>query len=289
MSKPSDRVVLDTSDARDCRPHPDDATEAPGVHSASAAQLDRLLEIVRLKERIAELEAAVAARDDFLAVAAHELRNPMTPILGQVERLQRIVAEDSFSPNQIRSIVGLTDQLVRLFIKRATILLDVSRMTSGKLKLRVEDFDVGELVRRVVKAHEAAAAHAGSELTYVERGVLQVSLDPLAVEQILDNILLNALRYGGGRPVIVTADGKDRHVTLVVRDHGTGISQSDRERIFARFEQAVSSPSQGGFGIGLWVVGQLVQAMGGEIEVDTALNEGSSFKVTLPRLISQDR
>ncbi len=192
-------------------------------------------------------------------------------------------------PTRIRSTVGLTEQLVRLFIKRATILLDVSRMTSGKLKLRVDDFDVGELVRRVVKAHEPAAAHVGSELTYVERGVLQVSLDPLAVEQILDNLLLNALRYGGGRPVIITADGKDRHVTLVVRDHGAGISQSDRERIFARFEQAVSSPSQGGFGIGLWVVGQLVQAMGGEIEVDTALNEGSSFKVTLPRVISQDR
>jgi two-component system OmpR family sensor kinase len=244
-------------------------------------------QIAELKQRIADLELAVRAREDFLAMAAHELRNPLTPILGQVERLNRMVGRNLFSPEQVCGTLGLIEQLIRLFIKRATMLLDVSRMTSGKLKLQCEMFDLTALIRRVVEAHEPAAEHAGSGLLYADQAPLDVLLDPLAVEQILDNILLNALRYGGGQPVTIRSGGNAFHVWMTVEDHGSGIAPADRNRIFEKFEQAVFSPAHGGFGIGLWVVGQLVQAMRGEITVDTALNKGSSFKVTLPRTISQ--
>jgi two-component system OmpR family sensor kinase len=248
-----------------------------------------LAEIDVLKRRIAELEAAVTARDDFLAIAAHELRNPMTPILGQVERLNRLVARGSCSPAKISAGLTLIEQIVRLFIKRSTTLLDVSRMTGGKLKLRVETFDLQQLIQRVTKAHEPTAEHSGCVLNFAEVGPVMVALDELAVEQILDNILLNALRYGGGQPVSITLGYSDDRVWTLVRDRGIGISQRDRSRIFQRFEQAVSHSPHGGFGVGLWVVGQLVHAMGGEIEVDSVVNEGTTFKVTLPRFIAQTR
>jgi two-component system, OmpR family, sensor kinase len=246
-------------------------------------------EIEQLKRRIAELEEAVAARDNFLATAAHELRNPMTPILGQVERLNRMVSRGSWNAAQIGAGLDLVEQLVRLFIKRSTMLLDVSRMTSGKLVLHVETFDLDLLVRRVVKAHDPTAEHAGSILVYVEQPPLMVALDALAVEQILDNILINALRYGCGRPIDISIGHSDTRVWAVVRDRGVGISPKDQSRIFQRFEQAVSCAKHGGFGVGLWVVGQLVQAMGGEITVDSVVNEGTTFKVTLPRFIAQTR
>jgi signal transduction histidine kinase len=213
----------------------------------------------------------------------------MTPILGQVERLNRMVAQGSCTRIQIRTALDLIEQLVRLFIKRATTLLDVSRMNSGKLTLRVETFDVNQLVRRVVKAHQPNAEHAGSALTYTEQEPVMAALDALAVEQILDNILLNALRYGCGQPIDITLGYNDAEVWTVVKDRGMGISQRDQSRIFQRFEQAVSRDTHGGFGVGLWVVGQLVQAMGGEIIVDSAVNEGTSFKVTLPRFIARTR
>jgi len=258
----------------------------PGISSKRVpVKGDLQAENDRLRTRVAELEAAVSARDDFLAIAAHELRNPMTPILGQVERLNRMVTHGSFSVAQVSGALGLLKQLIQLFIKRATTLLDVSRMTTGRLQLHAETFELNELVLRVVKAHEAAAEHAGSKIVYAQERVLRVYLDPLAVEQILDNVLLNALRYGGGRPVAIMVGGDDARVWMTVTDQGPGISPADRNRIFERFEQAVSSRTQGGFGIGLWVVGQLVQAMGGEITVESALNQGSSFKVTLPRVL----
>jgi len=263
--------------------------EAGAADDTLSIEARYLAEIDELKRRNSELEAAVIARDDFLAIAAHELRNPMTPILGQVERLNRMVAHDLCTGIQIRTALDLIEQLVRLFIKRATTLLDVSRMTSGKLTLRVETFDVNQLVRRVVQAHEPNAEHAGSALTYAEQEPVMAALDALAVEQILDNILLNALRYGCGQPIDVTLGYSDAQVWTVVKDRGMGISQRDQSRIFQRFEQAVSGDTHGGFGVGLWVVGQLVQAMGGEIKVDSAVNQGTSFKVTLPRFITQTR
>jgi two-component system OmpR family sensor kinase len=230
----------------------------------STSEADRAAEIEDLKRQIAELHIAVAARDDFLAIAAHELRNPMTPILGQVERLNRMIAGGASDPVQTRTTVRLIGQLVRQFIKRATLLLD-------------------QLIKRVVKALQPAAEHAGSSLAYEQDMPVIVSLDALAVEQILDNILLNALRYGCRRPVHITLGQGDTLIWIVVRDQGIGISQADQARIFHRFEQAVSMATHGGFGVGLWVVGQLVQAMGGRVKIDSAVNEGTSFTVTLPR------
>ncbi len=233
---------------------------------------------------ISELREAIRARDDFIAVASHELRNPMTPILTQVELL-RAKARREGAPPAMEVGLGRLAVAIRRFVRRATTLLDVSRINAGRLRLSPAPLDLAAAVREVTMDHEAAALHAGSrlDLRLPEEG-LTGTWDALAIEQIVENLIGNAVRYGCGRPIEVAlaAEGEGA-VALTVRDEGTGIAEADLPRLFGRFEQAVQRREQGGFGIGLWLTHQLVHAMGGTISVTSRVGDGSTFAVRLPR------
>ena len=241
---------------------------------------DELQDLRRNNEALRE---AVTARDSFIAVAAHELRNPMTPMIGQVERLLGAMRAGKLAPAQIDARLESIRQTMSHYVKRATTLLDVSRITAGKLHLELEPVDIAALAREVVTAYAGAAHHAGCTLA-VEGAASLVGLgDRLAIEQIVDNLLSNAIKYGPGEPVEITIDEEGALIRLQIRDHGGGIAQEDRERIFQRFEQAVQfSDRRSGFGVGLWVVCQLVWAMAGTISVGDAPGGGSLFVVKLP-------
>ena len=240
--------------------------------------------IERLDRRNGELLEAVEARDAFIAVAAHELRNPMTPMLGQMDFLLDGVQDGRYSTEQVEQRLERIRAAMRHYIKRATALLDVSRITSGRLVLKPVACDLSELIRETVEAFASAARYAGSPITLTACASLPGSWDRLATEQIIDNLVSNAVKYGAGRPIDVSLDDLDSHVRIRVRDHGPGISLANRTRVFERFERAVTVDERSaGFGIGLWVVGQLVEAMGGEILIDDAQGGGSVFAVTLPR------
>lgn len=249
----------------------------------AAALRDRITELTEENARLAE---AVAARDAFLAVAAHELRNPMTPIIGRIAMLRRAVRNGSLGPDRIGQRLDQIEWLSILFMKRATTLLDVSRMTSGKLRLDLIEVDVREVARTVVETFRPLADHArsGLELDLPAAG-LTVLGDRLSLEQVLDNLVSNAIKYGGGRPILVsaTADPANALVRIGVRDGGPGIPADSQARIFERFERAVRPGEKaGGFGIGLWIVRQLCEAMAGTVEVVSAPGEGSTFRISLP-------
>jgi two-component system, OmpR family, sensor kinase len=231
---------------------------------------------------IAELREAVRARDEFIAIAAHELRNPMTPVLLRVSTLATVARRPNASPEALAA--GLEDlrAFVQNYIKRATMLLDVSRVTTGNLHLDPQALNFSDLVRRLVAEAEPIARHVGSEMRLaVQDGVCGV-WDPLATEQIVENLLSNALKYGAGKPVEIELSVENERARLVIRDQGNGISPADRARIFERFERAVTGSRGGGFGIGLWLVGRLVDAMNGDIAIDSEVGAGSTFMVTLP-------
>jgi len=237
-----------------------------------------------LQQRNAELIEAVAARDTFIAVAAHELRNPMTPMIGQVDLLLNGLRTGRYSPKQVEQRLERVRLVMNHYLKRAATLLDVSRITSGKLRLEPSPFDLSELVREIVETFAAAAHHAGTPIQIDAPASLSGTWDQLAMEQIIDNLVSNAIKYGARQPVEVCAEDRGDTVCIRVRDHGPGISMEERSRIFGRFERAVGSDERrSGFGVGLWVVGQLVDAMGGTIRVDDAQEGGSVFNVTLPR------
>ncbi|WP_201274125.1 sensor histidine kinase [Microvirga brassicacearum] len=242
-----------------------------------------------MEKRIVELTEAIAARDAFLAVAAHELRNPMTPILAQVQRLNRMSASGS-DRAEIAKGLGRLEKLVEQYIRRATALLEVSRMTTGKRCLTPERFDLAEQVRDAVEAVRPAADYVGSTITVLAPAHVPVFLDRLAIEQILDNLISNAVKYGAGRPITLSLEVAADQATIAVEDRGMGISPVDQARIFDRFERAVSQGSAiGGFGVGLWVVGQLTEAMGANIQIDSRVGQGTTFTVRLPLQIGRSK
>lgn len=255
----------------------------PNAHSSDGGEPSRQT-LEGLQLRNAELMEAVAARDTFIAVAAHELRNPMTPVIGQIDLLLNGLRTGRYSPEQVEQRLERVRQVMNHYLKRTEILLDVSRITSGKFRLEPAPLDLSALMREVVEAFAAAAGRAGTPIGIDAPASLLGTWDQLAMEQIIDNLVSNAIKYGARQPVEVCAEDRGDNVCIRVRDHGPGISVEDRTRIFGRFERAVGSDERrSGFGVGLWVVGQLVDAMGGTIRVDDAQEGGSVFSVTLPR------
>lgn len=237
------------------------------------------------KERlIEELRAAIAARDEFIAVAAHELRNPMTPIVGQVQLLLSRARREQVSELLINGLEML-ETAVDHYVRRATTLLEITRLNADKIHLQPTRFDLCELVRECVRKYEQMAVRAGTPLHCAVDDPVLGTWDRLATEQVLDNLVSNAIRYGDSKPVNVELTAGEDEVVVRVIDRGIGIAPSDRRKIFERFEQGSSAPRSGGFGIGLWLSNKLVQAQGGELRVDSELGQGSTFIVSLPRHI----
>jgi signal transduction histidine kinase len=253
----------------------------PAGDRDDASEKDRQVE--ELREAVRELREAVRARDEFVAIAAHELRNPMTPILMQVDVLMKAAKE----PGRCRPEI-IIPRLERLefavgeFIRRSTTLLDVSRIAAGNLQIELSSFDLSQVVREVVARAGPSARMTRSRIEADLQEQVLGTWDRLAIEQIAENLLSNALKFGAGKPVSVTVRRDEGAVQLVVRDRGIGISKEASARIFQRFERAVGHSEHGGFGIGLWLANQLVVAMGGTIDVRSRTGEGATFVVNLP-------
>jgi two-component system, OmpR family, sensor kinase len=246
----------------------------------------------RLIAEVARLTEAVEARDAFLAIAAHELRNPMTPIIGRIQILARAVRRPDFQVERLIQGLDELEWLITRYLKRANVLLDVSRITSGKLALERLPVDVCEVAREVIDNFSPLRRHARSDLTLDLPGEpVVVSGDRLAVEEILDNLVSNAIKYGANKPIVLRIGlDEEQHCALIrVSDSGSGISADDQARIFERFERVVQPGEQlPGFGVGLWIVRQLCQGMAGSVRVDSSPGQGSTFSVALPLQSSKD-
>ena len=232
---------------------------------------------------IEELREAIQARDEFVAIAAHELRNPMTPILMQVGSLLAAARDPRrCRPELLAPRLEILELAVREFVRRSTALLDVSRIAAGNVRLEPAATDFTGVVQAVIDRAGVAARMARSPLEAdLQEGVVGL-WDRLALEQVAENLLSNAIKFGAGKPVSVRLRSDGRTAHLAIRDRGIGIPEEDRARIFARFERAVARREHGGFGIGLWLANQLVTAMGGTIAVEGAPGVGTTFTVTLP-------
>ena len=236
-----------------------------------------------LREQVEQLSQAVEARDTFIAVAAHELRNPMMPIIGQIELLLSAIRAGRCSLDIADQRLGKIQRTIQQYMKRAVVLLDVSRLNSGSFRLQPSSCDLTLLLREIAEQFAAAAQYSGVTLSVACPQRVLGLWDRLAVEQIIDNLLSNAIKYGGRGPVELTLTADHRSVVIEVRDHGTGIAPADRARVFERFERAVGhNEYRSGFGIGLWVVGQLIEAMNGRISIEDPPGGGALFNVSLP-------
>lgn len=234
-----------------------------------------------------DAQAALAARDDFLLVAAHELRTPLTSMQLQIHTLRRRAAKalgDHPSAPWVDERLDLLrrggDRLGQLI----DAMLDVASITTGQFKMTLESCDICQSVRTVVAQLEASGELARSKCTVrVEApGSIRGNWDRLRMEQMLHHLLANALKYGAGFPVEVHLHNGATRTQLIVRDHGIGMAEGAEERIFERFARDISTRNFGGLGVGLYVVRQIVEALGGNITVTSAPNAGATFTVELP-------
>jgi PAS domain S-box-containing protein len=231
-----------------------------------------------------EARDAIRLREEFLSVAGHELRTPLTALLLQLQSLRGAFQAGAITQNLARwsdRAARACDQAVRLG-RLVDELLDVSRITSGRVVLDRETFDIVELVDEIIERHAPDLAHSGSRLDFDHTGRTVGCWDRGRIGQVVTNLIDNAIKYGDGKPIKVTVTGRDRVVTVVVRDEGIGIRSEDHARLFRRFERAVSDRHYGGFGLGLWIVRELADAHGGSVRFESSYGVGSTFTVELP-------
>ncbi len=262
-----------------------EAIEGQSAPSSSGQRSTRLA----MQERIEELEQAVQARDEFLSTLGHELRNPLSPIFMQAQYLLSVVRQPQNRPIAADWLVARLEMFctrLQKFLDMLNRIMEVSRMSAGRVMLKLETFDLAEAVRDTSASFERELELSRSTLNLTAPATLVGRWDRMRVEQISSNLISNAIRYGAGKPIEVSLLGDEQEVRLSVRDHGIGIPEQDQSRIFSRFEQVAGQHHSGGFGIGLWIVHQSCVAMGGSVEVHSESGEGSEFRVTLPRYVA---
>ncbi|WP_244222094.1 sensor histidine kinase [Corallococcus exercitus] len=244
-----------------------------------------ILDITALKETEEALQEAVRTRDDFLSVASHELRTPLTSLRLQVDLLRRMSESKGDEPVGSDKVTVRLDAADRQLKRLAALLdnlLDVSRIRTGKLDFELASGDLAPVVHDLVARFEDEAKQAGVALDARVEGPAPCRFDKLRMEQVVSNLIANALRYGQGSPVHVALRQQDGQLRLTVRDGGPGVPAAERERIFQRFAQVQGSARTGGLGLGLYIVRQILEAHGGRVWVEDAPGGGAAFVVTLP-------
>jgi len=232
-----------------------------------------------------EARLAVAARNEFLAVAAHELRTPLAVLqlkLQQVEVKQATSVCGTCEHAIPADYAGAARQISRLG-HLVEALLDVSRIVGRRVKLDREELDLRDIARDAIERLGEMAARHRSTLVLRCPEPVRGTWDRLAMERILGNLLSNALKFGAEQPIEVRLGADGEHAVIDVEDHGIGIAPHDVDRIFDQFERAVSSRHFGGLGLGLYITRRLVEEHGGSITATSRPGSGSLFTVRLPR------
>ncbi|MDB4942478.1 MAG: Signal transduction histidine kinase CheA [Labilithrix sp.] len=232
-----------------------------------------------------ESRASVSARDEFLSIASHELRTPLTPLAMQVHRLSSAIRKGTLrdmSDAALEKLAVSCDAQIARMTRLVGALLDASRIESGKMTVQRERTSLADLVTHVVEVHspQCRAAHCPVRLT-VDDGVF-VMADRLRIEQVVTNLMLNAVKFGRERPIEIELQRHEDTAHLLVTDHGVGIAPADRARIFERFERVRSSTNVDGLGLGLFIVHAIVEAHDGHIDVESEPGIRTTFRVVLP-------
>jgi len=239
----------------------------------------------RVEERTAELAQAVRVRDEFLSVASHELKTPLAALDLQIHAIRerlRLSSSETLSRADLEpKLASLKRQSARLNSLVDT-LLDVTRITTGRMILIREQVDLVEVAKDVVNRSQEVIEQSGSAVELSSTGPVSGFWDRLRIETVVANLLSNAVKYGEGKPVDIALAQASGVARIRVTDRGIGIPRDRQRRIFERFERGVEEQHYGGFGIGLWVVQQVVEAHGGTVELVSREGEGATFVVELP-------
>jgi two-component system, LuxR family, sensor kinase FixL len=235
------------------------------------------------RARLIQAQEAVRQRDEFLSVAAHELRTPLTAMQLQLQGLQRLL--ERHGEEATRRFAQRAEKVLRQgrrLDRLVGTLLDVSRVVAGRLQLETSRVDLAALVREVVEDLQMQAQEADCAISMSIPEELYLVCDRFRIEQVIVNLMTNAIKYGAGRPIEVCVKSERDLVIVSVTDQGIGIAPEDAERIFERFERAAPASHYGGMGLGLYISRHLIEAHGGRLSLRSDVGRGASFLVELP-------
>jgi len=282
MSAKRTRDVL----RRELQSSQEDLEELAQEVSLRRHELEKSVEVARASRD--EVQRLLQLRDEFISIAGHELKTPLTPLCLQRQMIHKIMQSrglpESVKEQKLEAYLQMSERQIDALTKLVETLLDVSQIRLGRFSIKPEtNVDLFNLVQEVVERHRPQWELAQSPVKVVLLGESpKGQWDKLRMEQAISNLLTNAIKYGRGKPIEMTISSGMPGARISVRDHGPGISQADQARIFNRFERAGSMNSFGGLGLGLYITRQIVTAHSGTIGIESEIDNGASFIIDLP-------
>lgn len=246
-----------------------------------------VFDITEKKIKEEKLTAALKARDQFFMIANHELRTPLTCLelhLQVMEVELKLNYPDVFSSEILKSGFQKQKDNLQRITRLVNNILDESKISSGRLALQPEHFDLSEMAKEVVDRFKIIAESAGVEVHFDLTQSIPGKWDRFRLEQVLLNLLTNAIRYGNKNPIHIEITGDEDKGVIIVRDHGVGINPEDQHRVFEQFERATGVNNTNGIGLGLYISNSIIKAHGGEIKLKSEIGKGAEFAVILPRI-----
>lgn len=251
-------------------------------------QSHKLIETLEHNYELAQTE--IKARDQFLAIASHELKTPVTSMLLEVQSAIHNIKNVSlanFSVVMLLKMLEDTEQQSKRLSKMVNDLLDLSLITTGKIDLEIEETNISKIVMDVAERFAVRLQDKKLMRIIINKPVIGFC-DKLRLEQAVVNLISNAVKYGSNRPITVSVNANNDRARIIVSDQGIGIPPEQQKRIFNRFERAVASRDYRGLGVGLYITYQIVQAHNGKIHVESFPNKGSDFTIEIPLKSVQD-
>lgn len=229
-------------------------------------------------------QSAIRSRDEFMSIASHELKTPITSLKMQLQMLQRqidLAGNRTIEPQKLlTSLINSNNQINRLTILIED-LLDVTRIETGKLNYKFEEVNLSALVIDVIERFKEQIIFSKCELKIDITPNIHIFCDQFRIEQVVTNIISNAIKYGPGLPIEISVHKEGSDKIIQITDYGIGIPKEMSSKIFERFERAGSRTNVSGLGLGLYISKQIVDAHSGKIEVDSKLDVGTTFRVCL--------
>lgn len=241
----------------------------------------------QVRDLLNQQQIALKQRDEFLSIASHELKTPMTTLKLQVQSRQRRLDRGDFSvysPEKVASLLKMADTQINRLTRLVEDMLDISRIVNGKLSLNLTRIELGPLIQEVIDNFVHEFERAGCQIDTNIHGNVFVNCDGYRIEQVISNLFTNAIKYGEGKTVSLSLSKANNKAYLKVTDNGIGIDPENLDRIFNRFERAVDATAISGLGLGLYISRQILQMHEGKISVESIPGEGSTFTVELPAL-----
>lgn len=240
----------------------------------------------KIEETEAYLQKALKSRDEFLSICSHELKTPLTTLKMQIQITNRMKekkgAKQTFSEENMTKFLKQADQSVDRIVRLVNDMLDISRVSTGKLSLNLEQVHLDKVIFEVADRLSTFMNFANCPVNITTDDHVVGQWDRFRLEQVITNLFTNAVKYAPEKPVDVIILKKNHKAILKVIDHGEGISEENIKLVFERFARAVTSTSVSGLGLGLYISKQIVELHNGTIEVDSIVGKGTTFTITLP-------